>query len=118
MVYILDTELPRNKSIYFSLTKIFGIGKSQSFLVCKKVGFSPNCKLSKLTPKQATKLHKFIETLKIKINNTLTRYEIMLFKKQIQIKAYKGMRKLQGLPIRGQRTRTNANTAFKRRQPF
>lgn len=111
MVFILETELPQNKSIYYSLTKIFGIGKFQSFVICKKVGFLPNCKLSRLTIKQITKLHKLTETLKIKINNSLKKYEILLMKKRIQIKTYKGIRKLQGLPIRGQRTRTNANTA-------
>lgn len=118
MVYILETELPENKSIYFSLTKIFGIGKFRSFLICKKIGFLPNYKLSKLTSKHIIELQKLIEILKIKINNTLKKYEIMLIKKRIQIKTYKGIRKLQGLPIRGQRTRTNANTAFRVRYYF
>ena len=56
MIYILETELPENKSIYFSLTKIFGIGKFQSFLICKKIGLSHNSKLSKLTSNQIIKL--------------------------------------------------------------
>lgn len=111
MIYILETELPQNKSIYYSLTQIFGIGTSQSFTICKKAGLLTNCKLSLLKPNQITRLNKVIETLKIKTNNTLRKHEITLIKKRIQIKTYKGIRKLQGLPIRGQRTRTNANTA-------
>ena len=110
MLYILETELPENKSIYFSLTKIFGIGKFQSFLICKKIGISHNCKLSKLTSNQITKLLKYIEASKIMINNILKRYKTVLIKKQTQIKTYKGIRRLRGLPVRGQRTHTNAKT--------
>ncbi len=50
MIYILETELLENKPIFFSLTRIFGIGHFQSFLICKKLGLSNNCKLSTLKP--------------------------------------------------------------------
>lgn len=113
MLYILETELPENKSIYFSLTNVFGIGKFQSFLICKKIGFSYNCKLAKLTSSQTIKLIKLIEASNILINNSLRKYKIMLIKKQTQIKTYKGIRRLRGLPVRGQRTHTNAKTASK-----
>ena len=56
IIYILETELPENKSIYFSLTKIFGIGKFQSFLICKKIGLSHNSKLSKFNVKSNYKI--------------------------------------------------------------
>jgi small subunit ribosomal protein S13 len=111
MLYILETELSENKSIYFSLIKVLGIGKFQSFLICKKIGFSLNCKLSTLKPSQIIKLVKFIETAKIPINNTLKKYKTILIKKLTQIKTYKGIRRLRGLPVRGQRTHTNAKTA-------
>lgn len=113
MLYILETELPENKSVYFSLTSVFGLGKFQSFLICKKIGFSNNCKLSKLTSNQTIKLLKLIETSNLSINNTLKKYKITLLKKRTQIKSYKGIRQLRGLPIRGQRTHTNAKTASK-----
>jgi proton-translocating NADH-quinone oxidoreductase chain M len=113
MLYILETELPENKSVYFSLTSVFGLGKFQSFLICKKIGFSNNCKLSKLTSNQTIKLIKLIETSNLSINNTLKKYKITLLKKRTQIKSYKGIRQLRGLPIRGQRTHTNAKTASK-----
>lgn len=115
MVYILETELLDKKSIYFSLINVFGINKSQSFLICKKLGFSYNVTLSTLTTDQTLKLIKFVENLNLLINNHLKKSNILLSKKLIQIKAYKGIRRLRGLPIRGQRTHTNANTASKLR---
>lgn len=113
IIYILETELPENKSIYFSLTKIFGIGKFQSFLICKKIGLSHNSKLSKLTSNQIIKLVKLIENSSLLINSNLRKYKTTLINKLIQIKTYKGIRRLRGLPIRDQRTHTNAKTASK-----
>lgn len=113
MIYILETNLLESKSVYFSLTEIFGIGQFQSFLICKKVGLSYNCKLSQLTPDQIVNLIKFIENLNLLINSNLKKEKIILAKKLVQIKAYRGIRRLRGLPIRGQRTHTNAKTASK-----
>jgi small subunit ribosomal protein S13 len=113
MIYILETNLLEDKSVYFSLTKIFGIGRFQSFLICKKLGLSYNCKLSKLTPDQVVKLVKWIENLNLLINSNLKKEKTILAKKLVQIKAYRGIRRLRGLPIRGQRTHTNAKTASK-----
>lgn len=113
MVYILEAELLESKSVYFSLTKVFGIGQFQSFRICKKLGLSYNCKLSKLTPDQVLKLIKFVESSNLLINSNLKKSKIMVAKKLVQMKAYKGIRKLRGLPVRGQRTHTNAKTASK-----
>ena len=113
MIYILETNLLESKSVYFSLTDTFGIGQFQSFLICKKLGLSRNCKLSQLTPDQILKLIKFIENLNLSINSNLKKEKIILAKRLIQIKAYRGIRRLRGLPIRGQRTHTNAKTASK-----
>ena len=111
MIYILETKLLENKSVYFSLAKIFGVGQSQSLLICKKLGLSYNCKLSNLTPDQIIKLIKFIENLNLLITNNLKKSKIILAKNLVHIKAYRGIRRLRGLPIRGQRTHTNAKTA-------
>ena len=113
MIYILETKLLENKPIHFSLTKILGIGKYQSFLICKKLGLSYNSKLYNLTPDQIVKLIKFIESLNLLINSNLKKSKIMITKKLVQIKSYKGIRKLRGLPVRGQRTHTNAKTVSK-----
>ena len=69
--------------------------------------------MSKLTPEQIIKLIKFIENLNLLINANLKKEKIILAKKLVQIKTYRGIRKLRGLPIRGQRTHTNAKTASK-----
>ncbi len=113
MIYILETNLSENKSVYFSLTNIFGIGQCQSFLICKNIGLSRNCKLSHLTTDQIVKLVKFAENSNLLINSYLKKVKIILAKKLVQIKAYRGIRRLRGLPIRGQRTHTNAKTASK-----
>jgi len=113
MVYILETELSDKKQVYFALTKIYGIGKTTSLLICKKLGFLPNYKLSKLTLEQISKLIKIVESSSILINNDLKKSKILLAKKLIQIKTYKGIRKVRNLPVRGQRTHTNAKTARK-----
>jgi len=113
MVYILEAEVSEKKSIYFSLTEVLGISQFQSFLVCKKLGLAYNCKLSKLTPDQIVNLVKSIENSNLLINSSLKKSKIKAAKKLIQIKAYKGLRKLRGLPVRGQRTHTNAKTASK-----
>lgn len=113
MVYILETELLENKPIFFSLTRIYGIGHFQSFSICKKLGLSNNCKLSTLKPDQIIKLVKSIENSNLSINSSLRKSKIMLAKNLIQIKAYRGIRRLRGLPVRGQRTHTNAKTASK-----
>ena len=115
MIYILETKLLENKSVYFSLTNVFGIGQSQSSLICKKLGLSYNCKLSELTSDQVLKLVKFIENLNLLINTNLKKSKIIITKKLIEIKTYKGIRRLRGLPVRGQRTHTNAKTASKYR---
>jgi len=113
MIFILETELLEKKSVYFSLTSIFGINKSQAIFICKKLGLSYNCKLSILTSEQTVKLIKFIENLNLLINYDLKKSNILLAKKQIQIKTFKSIRKLRGLPVRGQRTHTNGKTAAK-----
>ena len=59
MIYILETNLSEKQSICFSLTQIFGIGRFQSLQICKKLGFSANCRLSTLTPDQIAKLIPF-----------------------------------------------------------
>lgn len=113
MIYILEAELLENKPIRFSLTKIFGIGKSQSFLICKKMGFSLNCTLLSLKLIQIEKLVKFVDNSNLLISSNLKKSRLMLLKQLSQIKTYRGIRRLRGLPVRGQRTHTNAKTSSK-----
>jgi small subunit ribosomal protein S13 len=113
MIYLLETELKDNKSLYISLSSIFGIGKFYSLIFCKKLGFSKNFKVFELTEEHKFNLIKLIEKSKILINSDLKRLLLNQHKKLINIKSYKGLRKLKGFPVRGQRTRSNAKTAKK-----
>lgn len=115
MIYfiIFETELCLKKSIFFSLVSIFGIGKFNSFLICKQLGFSKNLKTRNLTKEQINKIIQIIEFLNFKIGSNLKKSKILNAKKLILIKCYKGLRKIKGLPVRGQRTHTNSRTARK-----
>jgi small subunit ribosomal protein S13 len=115
MIYLLESELPENKSVYFALTHIYGIGKANSFLICRKLGFSANLKVKNLSKDQVNKLMKTIETLNIELASDLKKAESLITKTLISIRSYRGLRKKQGLPVRGQRTHTNAKTARKRK---
>lgn len=116
MIYLLETKLPENKSVYFSLTSIYGIGKSTSFFICKKLGFSLNLKTKDLSEEQIIDIIKLIDYLKLVINNDLKKMKSLKLKKLISIKSYRGLRLINGLPVRGQRTHTNAKSAKKNRK--
>jgi small subunit ribosomal protein S13 len=114
MIYIFESKLSENKSVFLTLKYIYGIGKSNSFLICKKLGFSKNLKIKNITKVQINQLINTIENLKIKIGSDLKKLKVLNTKKLISIKSYKGIRKIRGLPIRGQRTHTNAKTSKKK----
>ena len=113
MIYIFETEINNSKSIFFSLKKIYGLGFYQINTICKKLGFSQNLMTSNLTNDQIIKLVKVIETSNLKITNELKKSQIFALKKLIDIKCYSGLRRIRGLPVRGQRTHTNAKTKQK-----
>ena len=77
MIYILETELLENKTIFFAFTRILGIGHLQSFTICKNLGLSNNCKLSTLKPDQIVKLIKFIENSNLLINSSYKKSKII-----------------------------------------
>lgn len=118
MVYLFESELKENKLVSLALTDIFGIGKSTSFLICKKLGFSKNLKINNLSKEQISKLLKNIDSSNILISSDLKKRNSLKLKELINIKSYRGLRRFQGLPVRGQRTHTNAKTASKRKQVF
>ena len=83
-------------------------------MLCKKLGFSKNLKVKNLSREQIIKLIKTIELSDLVISSDLKKLEDLNTKKLISIKSYKGFRRKQGLPVRGQRTHTNARTSRKR----
>jgi small subunit ribosomal protein S13 len=118
MVYLLDSELPENKSIFFALTSIFGIGKFNSHIICKKLGFSINFKIKNLSKEQIQTLVATIESLNLILVADLKKIKSLNIKKLVTIKSYRGLRLKRGLPIRGQRTHTNAKTSRKKIKNF
>ena len=113
MIYLFESELVEDKSLFFALIQIYGVGKANSLLICKKLGFSKNLKTKNLSKEQINRLINLIDSLDLA--SELKKLKLLSAKKLLFIKSYKGLRKNQGLPIRGQRTHTNARTARKRR---
>lgn len=115
MVYLFESKLPENKSVYYGLTSIYGVGKSRSFFICKKVGLSLNLKIKDLSASQIHHITKVIESSGYLLVNDLKRLLLLAKQRLISIKSYRGLRRKKGFPIRGQRTHTNAKTAKKNR---
>jgi small subunit ribosomal protein S13 len=113
MVFIFETEIKNQKSIYFALIQIYGLNKALVNKICKKLGLSKNLKVKDMSIEQNNSLIKLIDNLNIKLNLDLKKYHQEFFTKLINIKSYHGLRKLSRLPVRGQRTHTNAVTCKK-----
>ena len=110
MVYLLETEISSKKAVHVSLREIYGIGKPMSMLICKKAGFSKNLKTFNLSDKQILKLLQIVENSNVLVNAELKKHKELFFKHLIDVKSYRGLRRLRGLPVRGQRTHTNSKT--------
>ncbi len=116
MLYLLETKLSENKPVFFALTNVYGIGKNTAFTLCKKLGFSINLKIKDLTQEQITEILQLVESLDITLNNELKKLRSLTLKNLVSIKSYKGLRRVRGLPVRGQRTHTNSKSARKSRR--
>lgn len=114
MVYIFESKIPDEKSVLFALTYIYGINNSTALVICKKLGFVKNFKVKNLSSEQINKIIKILESLNLSLGSNLKKLKQVNLKKLISIKSYRGLRKTYGLPVRGQRTHTNARTARKR----
>ncbi len=108
MARIAGVDLPRNKRVVIGLTSIFGIGVSTSKSILSKLGINENTKVSALTDDEVNKIRTEIGF--IKIEGALKSEVQMNIKRLIDIGTYRGKRHRRGLPVRGQRTRTNART--------
>jgi len=116
MLYLLETKLPENKSVFFALSNIYGIGRNTAFLICKKLGFSVNFKIKDLTQEQVTEILQLVDSLNLTLNNELKKSKSLRLKTLTSIRSYRGLRRVRGLPVRGQRTHTNANSSKKNRR--
>ena len=109
MARIAGVDLPKDKRIEIALTYIFGIGLPTAKKILAKTGVNPDVRVKALTEEDAQKIRHEIEE-NIKVEGDLRREVSMSIKRLIDIGCYRGMRHKLGLPVRGQRTKTNART--------
>ena len=107
MARIAGVDLPRDKRVEVALTYIFGLGPTTSRDVLAKTGVNPDTRVRDLTEEEVTKLREVIDR-DYKVEGDLRREEATNIKRLIEIGSYRGLRHRRGLPVRGQRTRTNA----------
>ncbi len=115
MARIAGVDLPRDKRVEIGLTYIYGIGLSRSQEILATTGVNPDTRVKDLQDADVTALRAEIET-NYEVEGDLRRWEGMNIKRLIDIGSYRGRRHRMGLPVRGQRTRTNARTRRGRRQ--
>lgn len=109
MARIAGVDLPRNKRIEVALTYIYGIGLSRSKEILEKTNIDPDIKCQDLNDQQVVSIREILES-SYQIEGDLKRFESMSIKRLMEISTYRGRRHRLGLPLRGQRTRTNART--------
>jgi small subunit ribosomal protein S13 len=108
MARIAGVNLPVQKHVSIGLQSIFGIGRSRSKQLCLAAGVDPTTKIKSLTESEVEKLRH--EVAKFTVEGDLRREVGISIKRLIDLGTYRGMRHRRGLPVRGQRTRTNART--------
>lgn len=109
MARIAGVDLPRDKRIEISLTYIFGIGLTTSKKIIAAAGISPDTRTRDLTEEEVVKLRETIDKT-YRVEGDLRREQSLNIKRLIEIGCYRGKRHRMGLPVRGQRTKTNART--------
>jgi small subunit ribosomal protein S13 len=107
---IAGVDLPKNKRVEIGLTYIFGIGRSSSQKILETVGVDPNKRVRDLSEEEVGLLRKIITDEKYRVEGDLRREISMNIKRLMDIGCYRGLRHRRGLPVRGQRTRSNART--------
>ncbi len=109
MARIAGVDLPREKRVEIGLTYIFGLGRSKANEILKKTAINPDTRVRDLTDDEVSRLREIIDK-EYKVEGDLRREVSLNIKRLIEIGCYRGRRHRQGLPLRGQRTKTNART--------
>jgi len=109
MARIAGVDIPRDKRVEVSLTYIYGIGRPTSNKILKDLGINPDTRVKDLTEDEVNKIREYIDK-NIKVEGDLRREVSLNIKRLIEIGCYRGIRHRRGLPVRGQRTKTNART--------
>jgi small subunit ribosomal protein S13 len=108
MARISGIDLP-NKPVKIALTYIFGIGRTGGVAICEKAGVDPNVRINDLTSDDTSKIRQIIDN-EYKVEGRLRTEVALNIKRLMDIGCYRGLRHRRGLPVRGQRTKTNART--------
>lgn len=109
MARIAGVDLPRDKRVEIALTYIFGIGRTTANQVLKQAGINPDIRVKDLSEEQVIQLRDVIDKT-VKVEGDLRREIALHIKRLVEIGSYRGYRHRRGLPVRGQRTKTNART--------
>jgi small subunit ribosomal protein S13 len=106
---IFGVDLPREKRVEIGLTYIYGIGRTTATKICAETGVNPDTRVKDLTEDEITKIRDYIDGRYV-IEGDLRREQSQNIKRLMDIGCYRGLRHRKGLPVRGQRTHTNART--------
>jgi small subunit ribosomal protein S13 len=106
---IASVDIPREKRLEISLTYIFGIGRTSAAKICEATGIDPNTRVRDLTDEEVVRLRAWIDA-NLQVEGDLRREVSQDIKRKMEIGSYQGIRHRRGLPVRGQRTHTNART--------
>ena len=109
MARVAGVDLPREKRLEIALTYIYGVGRTTSKEILAGTGLSPDLRAKDLTDSDVAKLREYIEA-SVKVEGDLRREVQADIRRKIEIGCYQGLRHRRGLPVRGQRTKTNART--------
>ena len=109
MARIAGVDLPKNKRVEIGLTYIYGIGRKTAETILEKTGVDPDVRVKDLSEDDVSKLREYIDHNLI-VEGDLRRNVALNIKRLVEIGCYRGVRHRKGLPVRGQRTKTNART--------
>jgi small subunit ribosomal protein S13 len=109
MARIAGVDIPREKRLEIALTYIYGVGRTAAQQVCDQTGMSRDTRVRDLTEEEVSQLRGYIDQ-NLKVEGDLRREIAQNIKRKMEIGCYEGLRHRRGLPVRGQRTRTNART--------
>ena len=116
MARIAGVNLPLQKHTWVALTQIYGIGRTRAYQICEATGVDPSTKVRDLTEAEQEKLRQTVGGMSVE--GDLRREVAMNIKRLMDLGCYRGLRHRRGLPVRGQRTRTNARTRKGPRRPI
>ena len=109
MARIAGVDIPREKRLEVALTYVFGVGRSTALKICADLGLSPDTRVRDLTDDEVNRIRSYVDQ-NLRVEGDLRRDIAQDIKRKIEIGSYQGVRHRKGLPVRGQRTHTNART--------